>query len=296
MIKGNLKEFSLSELFQIIAQDVKTGLLVIKTTEHQSAWRKHYIWFNKGLIIAAANSLDGKCLVSLIRRRSWIKTDKEEQEILNKFNYISNTALGLYLKWKNVLTDHDIDFIFRIQIMREVNPLFELKEADFLFQEGLSLPFYEMTGLSISAKELLLKGLRGLRDWSILLKKLPYATSTLGINKNVKLDVILDVYESKIWNLMESNLSLVEIARKLTLTIEKVQQTAFCLIMVGLAEEIPYLNPASLSSLNSDFDKVSSNKKTTLSPVNLVLDKVSSNKQTTLSDHFLSNLTNFLHK
>lgn len=278
MIKGNLTEFSLGELFQIIAQGEKTGLLGIITTGYKYPdQRKYYIWFNKGRIIAISNSLDGKCLISLIRRRSWIKTDKEQEEILKKFYKTSNLALGLYLKEKKILTDHDLDFIFRIQIMRELNPLFQLQEADFLFKTSPDLPFQEMTGLSISAKELLLKGLRSLRDWSILLDKLPHATSSLAMDKKAKIDVNLDVYESKIWKLMESSLSLVEIAKKLTLTIEKVQKSAFSLILVGLAEEIPSVNPSSL-------------------PVNPDLAIISDENNNTPSDHFMSDLINFLQQ
>ncbi len=278
MIKGNLTEFSLGELFQIIAQGEKTGLLAIKTTGYKyPEQRKYYIWFNKGRIIATSNSLDGKCLISLIRRRSWIKTENEQQEILNKFYKTSNIPLGLYLKEKKILTDHDLDFIFRIQIMREVNPLFQLQEADFLFKESRYFPFQEMTGLSISAKELLLKGLRSLRDWSILLNKLPHATSILAMDKTAKIDVNLDVYESKIWHLMESSLSLVEIAQKLTLTIEKVQKSAFSLILVGLAEEIPSINSSFLS-------------------IKPELAQVSEEKNNTPSDYFMSDLISFLQQ
>lgn len=259
MIKGNLSEFSLGELFQVIEAGKKTGMLSLTSNiiNQYSKNKKHYIWFSRGEIIAAANCLDGKGLLSLIKRRSWI--NENNHEIIHS-KYSLKMPLGNYLKIKGILKDSDLQLIFRIQIMREITPLFQIKKADYKFQENNYLPLSEMTGLSMGGRELVLKGLRGLRDWDILKEKLPQPTSGLTKNEDQKLDVTLDLHESKVWQLSQPNLSLADIAKKCALQLEKVQQSAFRLMMIGLAEELPFVTTISNKQEDLAFSGVSENR------------------------------------
>ncbi len=277
MIKGNLSEFSLGELFQVIEAGKKTGMLSLTSNiiNQYSKNKKHYIWFRRGEIIAAANCLDGKGLLSLIKRRSWI--NENNHEIINS-KYSLKMPLGNYLKIKGILKDSDLQLIFRIQIMREVTLLFQIKKADYKFQENNYLPLSEMTGLSMRGRELVLKGLRGLRDWDILKEKLPQPTSGLAKNEDQKLDVTLDLHESKVWQLSQPNLSLADLAKKCALQLEKVQQSAFRLIMIGLAEELPFVTTIS----NKQED--------------LAFSGVSENRQNCPSSSFMSDLMSFLQE
>jgi hypothetical protein len=243
MLRGYLSEFSLGELFQVLEYGKKTGKLslITKTKDKLTPNKNYLIWFHQGKVIAASNRLDYQGLISLIKRRSWI----EDKEISRLPNLRTLTLpLGLYLKSKGLVKTEDLQLIFRLQVMREITPLFQISDAEYKFKEERTLPFAEMTGLNIGAKELIFRGLRSIRDWNSLKDKLPQSTSGLIPKKNNKLDLDLelDATESQLWELCQQKLSIAEMAKKTAWDMMIVQQTAFRLIMIGLAEEIPFIN------------------------------------------------------
>jgi hypothetical protein len=100
------------------------------------------------------------------------------------------------------------------------------------------LNYTEMTGISLPAKEVSLRGLRMLRDWSGFAAKLPAPASGLQRFSASVPTVRLDTQESKVWNLAIGELSIDQIAVQLSLSIEKVQQISFRLIAIGLVHDV----------------------------------------------------------
>jgi hypothetical protein len=165
-----------------------------------------------------------------------------------------------------------------MQVFRQIMPLFEIKQASFKFYENVSTPFTELTGLSISTQDLILRSLRVLRDWSVLKDKLPCGNSMLGNISENKVTLNLDEWEKQVWELASQNISLNEIAKILKLNINKVQQAAFRLICIGLVEEIPML---AISTSTEDYDLKSHNN-----------DNLSENSL--ISSFYINKLLNFL--
>lgn len=243
MLIGNISEFSLPELFKMIGEGDKTGLLCLTPDSkvvdisNRKETENYYIWFKKGEIIATANRLDGKGLVTLMSRRSWI--DKEELFFQLTNSKSVKKPFGLLLKSQNLIKDDELEILFRMQVSRQVMPLFEIKKATFKFYENVSAPFSELTGLSINTQDLVLKSLRVLRDWSLLKDKLPARDSILGNIPQNQSPLNLDEWEKQLLQLCCQNITLHQIAQKLKLHITQVQQVAFRLISIGLVEEIP---------------------------------------------------------
>ena len=96
-----------------------------------------------------------------------------------------------------------------------------------------------MTGISLTAQEVSLLGLRMLRDWSSLSAKLPVPESSLQKVLSTPPQLRLDTQESKVWNLADGDLSIATTAERLGLSIEKVRQIAFRLCATGILREIP---------------------------------------------------------
>lgn len=243
MLVGNISEFSLPELFKMIAEGNKSGMLSLVCSSKFLSKSKiaeaknYYIWFKKGEIVAASNRLDGKGLISMMSRRAWIDND-ELSDVL--FYQKLTTALGSLLKSQQLIGQEELEILFRMQVSREVMPLFEVKDAPFKFYENVSAPLTELTGLTVSVKSLLLRSLRVLKDWSIFQAKLPSLNSIL-VNNNLQetSDLNLDEWEKRILQLVPENYSLQQIASKLKLHFEQVQQISFRLICIGMVEEIP---------------------------------------------------------
>jgi Domain of unknown function (DUF4388) len=238
-ITGNFADFSLPELLQFLDQGKKTGLLHIEFLpegSENSRKQVYYIWLHQGRVVSAADRLDQQGLTLMIAQRGWIS-----ESVISRATQISscfiNSPLGLCLKSEGLLQPEQLKLIFNSQVLRPVCSLFQVKDALFRFEATSSLPLGEMTGLSMSATEVILIGLRSLRDWTALEEKLPDPTSGLSgfMVKQPKMQ--LNAQEWQVWEFVNGQVSLQHIANQLRIPIETVQQIAFRLIVVGLAEE-----------------------------------------------------------
>lgn len=233
---GYLSKFSLPEIFEFLEQGYKSGLLSIRALkmEQDEQAQNHFIWLRQGRIVAAASNLDERGLVSMIARRGWVS----ESSATEKFQASGRKmAMGLCLKSQGLLSAEQLTLLFRAQIMGQVSPLFELENGKFDFNFQAAIPAAEMTGLSMLTTEATIKGLRSLRNWSALKAKLPDPTSGLLKKRSILPRIQLDSQESKVWGYADNQTSLNQIAARLLLPLEKVQQIAFRLIVSDLAEE-----------------------------------------------------------
>jgi hypothetical protein len=239
-VTGYLADFSLPELFQMLEQGSKTGLLTICTLNDKADVdrRNHHIWFSQGQIVAAGNSLDQQGLMRLISQRGWMG-DRAVSRLAQTCQI--NTPLGLCLKNQTVLTAEQLKLLFYTQVMRQVCALFALPDGWFQFDPKAPLPSAEMTGLIATATDVTLAGLRALKDWSALDEKLPDASSALVSVVESKPHLRLNPNEWQVWEFTNGTMALKDVARQLNLPVEKTQQIAFRLIVTGLAEEMPLL-------------------------------------------------------
>ncbi|NMG19114.1 DUF4388 domain-containing protein [Brasilonema bromeliae] len=319
---GNLAEFSLPKIFQLLEQGDNTGLLTIRTitADVTGFMPVYYIWLYQGRIVAAADRLDEKGLVSMIAQRGWVSQDVTLR--MAKICRV-NTPIGLCLKFQGLLQAEQLKLLFRTQVVDQVSALFELKDGQFEFDAEADLPSAEMTGMSLPATEVTLIGLRyakrqasglSLRDWSLLAEQLPELSLILSNKNMTQPQFQLDSLEWQVWQLANGTISLREIANQLGLAVEKVQQIAFQLLMSDLAEEVfptAILRnevtettsvaenlPESIvdSSSQTDNTQALTNivAETTLVAENLPTPVIDSSGQTNVSQSFLQKLVGWL--
>ena len=297
---GNLSKFSLPEVFRFLEQGNQTGLLTVRSLLMPQA-RVNYIWLHQGCIVAASDRLDKCGLISMIAQRGWVSVSVSE----GIFQASSvDTAMGLCLKSQGLLQSEQLKLLFRTQITGYICPLFGLLDGEFEFLSLCSLPFAEMTGLSTPATEATLTGLRTLRDWTGLQKKLPDPTCGIINKAKGQPHQWLDTLEWQVWEYANGKVSLIAIAKHLRLTTEKVQQIAFRLTISNLAEEVfiiptpQQLNQgdipeniifADLDSTNAFGDFITPQSQ------NGVNSTVDSSSKTTISQSFVQDLLSFLH-
>ncbi len=148
-ITGSLTDFSLPEIFQFIEKGHKSGLLAIRTLpESQTPPSEHYIWVNQGRVVAAANQLNEQGLICLLEHYPWVSN-----RVVTKLAQFCppNKPLGLYLRSQGALQVEQLEHLFQIQIVQQLCALFQLKDAQFRFDQDVPLPTLEMTGLSVPA-------------------------------------------------------------------------------------------------------------------------------------------------
>lgn len=271
-ISGNLADYSLPEVFQLLEQGHKTGLLTVCGHRQTAATesRECYIWFSQGRIVAAASHLDQHELLDLITRRGWL-SDRVVSRLMSLCNI--DMPMGLCLKSQGALQADQLKLLFFVQVMQQVCNLFKLESGLFRFERVEKLPMSEMTGLSKPAMELTLIGLRALRNWGELEAKLPAPTSALTNMQPGKPTLPLNGQEWQVWEFANGTISIAKIAETMQLPLEKVRQIAFRLIVTGVAEEMPMIQASSESASQEVSDE---------------------DTDSALSQSFLSNLVSFL--
>lgn len=235
-LKGSLADFSLPEIFQFVEEGYKTGLLSIQAEISEQPETVHHLWIHAGRIVAMADRLDDRGLLSMIQQRGWLKS-----EILNLLPSVSEAKqpLGMLMKSEGIMTAEQLKLLFHAQVLQRVCSLFKLSSGQFVFDTKAQLSTAEMTGLSMSASEATLLGLRVLRNWSSLKEKLPEPNCGLMKAISGKPNLHLDTQEWQVWEYTDGSLPIDAIAKQLQLPVLTVQQIGFRLSVVGLVEEVP---------------------------------------------------------
>lgn len=282
-ITGFLAEFSLPELFQFLDQGSKTGLLTLRfqSDSPEQGKRIRHTLLRQGRIVAVTPRLEHQCLLTMIAQRGWI-SPKVLREQVNRCP--ANIPIGLYLKTQGFLQPEQLRLLFHAQVLRQVCGLFRLKDAQFKFDSKATLPTTEMTGLSLSATEATLMGLRVLRDWTALTDKLPEPTSALTSAGVGKRHLRLDSLERQVLHLASGTIPLHIIASQLKQSVETIQQTAFRLSSVGLVAEVPMLTSSQAQSWGDEL----------LEPIPAGTTPTKENTNPEISTSFMQSLLGFL--
>ncbi|MGY2725493.1 DUF4388 domain-containing protein [Thermostichus sp. OS-CIW-26] len=154
-IVGDLQEFSLPDLLQLIERGSKTGQL--------SIWAPggiYRIWFYQGRVIAALPPQEEHRLESLLAH-SCLVSDRVVEKLASFCG--SEEPLGRCLQRQGLITPAALAKLFRHQLQTGLYSLFALESGQFSFLPNVPMPYLEMTGLSKSATAAVLEALQQLK-------------------------------------------------------------------------------------------------------------------------------------
>lgn len=242
-ISSSLGSFSLPELFCLIEEGKKTGRLIVQpslTGKEKHLKPIYYVWFQNGYLVAISDRLNCRSLIEFIENRGWLST-----LITSKLRTLCppEMPMGVYLYKNKLITKEKLSLIFQIQL-HQVYELFQVNSGLFRFDELselesrlLTIPWLEMTGHRMIATQVSIYGLRLISNWDSFNEYLPDPDSAL--KRLVKKPHLrLMPLESQVWQLSTGQISLLQIAEKTGKHIRIIQITAFCLMLVGLVDEV----------------------------------------------------------
>ena len=247
LVNGYLSQYSLAEIFNFIQAAKKNGVLSIEPrdgltdssmSESMLEIPCYYVSFQGGRVMSIFYGLEyeNQDLLATIAERQWIPLD-QLQELKKKLNGII-IPWGLQLKVWEVISVDRLKLLFDIQVLSQLAKIFQISEGKFRFDPHAELNYPEMTGLSLSARNAVLLGLRELKDWNGLTNKLPAPESKLQRFSAQLQDLLLENDEELVWQLALGRMSILEIAAQLNLEIDRVRQIGFRLCSIGLIDEV----------------------------------------------------------
>jgi hypothetical protein len=287
-LTGYLSDYSLAEILQFIQQGSKTGLLSITTESDLVAnipGTTEYTWFQNGRVVAHARDLSTFGLISMLEKRNWIGA--ETSVSLRAQSKTLSMPLGLHLKSIQLLEVEQLRILFHAQVLQAVCALFKLPNAKFHFDDQASVSHIktEMTGMSVTAVEVSLLGLRVLKDWTNLERKLPAPEFGLQRLQENLPEYKLDTQETQMLKVADGRLSITDIAKELAIPVRQTQQIAFRLTAVGLLKEIAL-----------DFQPLNLTPQKANIPLAQAISASKESAKPAISKSFLNNLVGFLRK
>lgn len=165
-LQGTLKDFSITEIIQLIGQQLKTGVLKIRRGKDLVE-----IHFVDGMIVHIYSNYRGKKdLIGEILVKAQLITEEQLERVLkiqkDTLKYLGEILVGLQL-----LTKDDVLKVISTQIYETIYELFWWEDGNFNFDLKL-VESYKKIPFALSTEQVLLNILRMVDEWSEIEKKI----------------------------------------------------------------------------------------------------------------------------
>ncbi len=165
-LQGTLKDFSITEIVQLIGQQLKTGILKIRRGKDLVE-----IHFVDGMIVHVYSNYRGKKdLIGEILVNAQLITEEQLERVL-KIQKDTLKYLGEILVELQLLTKDDVLKVISTQIYETIYDLFWWEDGQFNFDLKL-VESYKKIPFALSTEQVLLNILRMVDEWSEIEKKI----------------------------------------------------------------------------------------------------------------------------
>lgn len=233
-LKGNLRDFSFSQLLNLISLAKKTGTLEVHGQEKAAT-----ISFDEGKLSYAQNSKIDNGLAAILLRTEKL-TDKQYQVIKEKGEDLGDKELGLMLINSNYVSQDEILSSLKQEFVSTANDLFTWAEGIFQFENNVK-PAPDKISLLINLENIIIEGSRQLQEMERLQDELPSLDMALKFTENPGTNirnVNLSVKEWRVVSFINPKNSMKQIARTTKLNEFEFRRIVYSLIQAGLVEII----------------------------------------------------------
>ena len=233
-LKGNLRDFSTTQLLNLINLARKTGTLTIDTDETLSR-----LCFREGKLIYATLDKQGDHLAMMLQRAGKL-TAEQASAIQTRIGIKSDKELGLLLINAGYVSQDDIVRSVRTYILNNVYPLFTWSEGTFRFEANV-LPFEDRITIPVNLESVIMEGSRRLKEWERLQEELPDLNVALRFAErpDARLrDISLSVQEWRVVSFINPRNTVRQIAQYNNLSDFQIRKIVYGLLQAGLVELI----------------------------------------------------------
>lgn len=165
-LQGTLKDFSITEIIQLIGQQLKTGVLRVRRGK-----KLVEIYFVDGMIVHVYSNYRGeKDLIGEILVKAQLITQEQLERVL-RIQKETLKYLGEILVELKLITKEDILKVISTQIYETIYDLFWWEDGIFNFDLKL-IESYKKIPFALSTEQVLLNILRMVDEWSEIEKKI----------------------------------------------------------------------------------------------------------------------------
>lgn len=232
-LKGNLRDFSTTQLLNLISLARKTGTLTI---QHQAD--SAHMSFREGKLIYAHMGEDTSNHLAKILQNSGKLSAEQAQIILAHAEGKSDRQLGRLLITAGRVSQNDVIQSVRQSVLDVVYRLFTWADGIFRF-EANKLPSPGHITIPIDLESVIMEGSRRLKEWEILQEELPDLDVALRFTdrpdarlKNIN----LTVEEWRVVSFVNPRNTIRQIAKANNLSEFEIRRIVYGMLQAGLVE------------------------------------------------------------
>ena len=251
-LKGNLRDFSTTQLLNLINLARKTGTLTLEGSQVAT------MSFREGKLIYATLGENGSSL-AFVLQKSGILSEQQGEIIETKAAGTSDKQLGHMLIKAGYATQSDIIQSIRQNILDVAYRLFTWVEGLFRFDAN-QVPSSDRITVPIDLESVILEGSRRLQEWEHLQEELPDLDIRLRFpeNPNDRLqNVNLTIDEWRVVSFVNPRNTVRQIAKASNLSDFQIRRIVYGMLQAGLIEVVeprqkPVREAATSTDLQSD--------------------------------------------
>ena len=233
-IKGNLRDFSISHLLNLINLAQKSGALVIKGTNGAAT-----VFFNNGKLSYAQVGTEENNLVSILHKANKLSA-AQFKAISAREGNINDKEFGLLLINANYFTRQDIILVLQNHFVGIVVQLFSWVEGFFQFENEASPPKDKVT-VRVNLENIILEGSRRSNEMEYLQDEIPNLDLALKFAErpgaNIQ-KINLSQDEWRVVSYINPKNTMKQIAKANNLDENEFRRIAFRLLQAGIIEII----------------------------------------------------------
>lgn len=232
-LKGNLQDFSTTQLLNLINLARKTGTLTVDGAEQAQ------MSFREGKLIYATLGSNHNDLAHVLFQAGKLN-EKQLQVIRNRAQGTGDKQLGHLLIQAGYVTQSDIIQSVRQHVLDVVYKLFTWSDGRFRFDAN-RLPQADRITIPIDLESVIMEGSRRLKEWERLQQELPDLDVSLRFTDRPDSrlrNINLTVEEWRVVAFINPRNSIRQIARANNLSDFEIRRIVFGLLQAGLVEVV----------------------------------------------------------
>jgi hypothetical protein len=228
-LRGNLRDFTITQLLNLINLAQKTGTLVVDGPSEQA-----YVSFRNGKLAYARVGQEDGSLATVLHKANKL-TVNQYRAIVERAGHITDKELGLLLINAGYLSQEEILANLQSYFTEVVRRLFTWVEGFFRF-EGEMLPPDDRINVRLDLENIIIEGSRQLREWEQLQDEIPSLDMALKFTERPLKNVNLSVEEWRVVSYINPKNTMKQIALTNKMTDLEIRRIVYGLLQAGLVE------------------------------------------------------------
>lgn len=231
-LKGNLRDFSTTQLLNLIHLARKTGALTIQVPAGVTT-----LFFREGKLVQATTGGRDGHLANVLARAGKL-TEEQAKIIRAKSGTKADKELGMLLINAGHVTQKDIVNSIRNDVLETVYGLFTWSDGMFHFEPN-QLPSEDAITVPIDLENIILEGSRRVKEWERLQDELPDLNMALKFTDRPQAqlrNINLSVDEWRVISYINPRNSIKQIAQRIGMDDFQIRKIVYGLLQAGLVE------------------------------------------------------------